>query len=183
MLRPDGRECDVDEPGELVHRGPLVSLGYWNDQIRTAERFRADPRQPAAVINKVLAVWSGDEGRRDVEGYCYYLGRLDEMLKCSGFRISPTEVEQQVYQSAPELYDVAAIGVPFGEADSAVLLLYCSEKVVDEQALLLRLRQQLPLYMCPKAIIKLDELPKTANGKLDRKHLKLIYKDFFSENA
>lgn len=183
VLRPDGTECADDEPGELVHRGPLVSLGYWNDQQRTDERFRPDPWQPQGVIHKSPAVWSGDEVRRDADGYLYYLGRLDEMLKCSGFRISPAEVEQQVYRSAPELYDVAAIGVPFGEADNAVLLVYCSDQVVDETALLQRLRQQLPIYMCPKALVKLDELPKTANGKLDRKQLKLKYKDFFSENA
>ncbi|OBP14931.1 acyl-CoA ligase (AMP-forming), exosortase A system-associated [Rheinheimera sp. SA_1] len=183
VLRPDGSECAVDEPGELVHRGPLVSLGYWNDQKRTNERFRPDPVQPAAVINKALAVWSGDEVRRDADGYLYYLGRLDEMLKCSGFRISPAEVEQLVYQCAPQLYDVAAIGVPFGDADSAVLLLYCCDAPVDEKALLALLRQQLPHYMCPKALLKLAELPKTANGKLDRKSLRLTYKDFFNENA
>ncbi|RVU37712.1 acyl-CoA ligase (AMP-forming), exosortase A system-associated [Rheinheimera riviphila] len=183
VLRPDGSECAADEPGELVHRGPLVSLGYWNDQQRTNERFRPDPVQPTAVINKALAVWSGDEVRRDAEGYLYYLGRLDEMLKCSGFRISPAEVEQLVYQSAPQLYDVAAIGVPFGDTDSAVLLLYCCDAPVDEKALLAILRQQLPHYMCPKALQKLAALPKTANGKLDRKSLRLTYKDFFGDNA
>lgn len=183
VLRPDGSECADDEPGELVHRGPLVSLGYWNDVARTNERFRPDPVQPTAVVNKALAVWSGDEVRRDADGYLYYLGRLDEMLKCSGFRISPAEVEQLVYQSAPQLYDVAAIGVPFGDADSAVLLLYCCDALVDEKALLSQLRQQLPHYMCPKALQKLDELPKTANGKLDRKSLRLKYKDYFSDNA
>ncbi len=183
VLRPDGTECAADEPGELVHRGPLVSLGYWNDERRTRERFRPDPLQPAAIVNKAQAVWSGDEVRRDVDGYLYYLGRLDEMLKCSGFRISPAEVEQQVYKLAVQLYDVAAIGVPFGDADSAVLLLYCCDVPVDETTLLALLRQQLPHYMCPKALLKLDELPKTANGKLDRKGLRLLYKDFFSENV
>lgn len=183
VLRPDGSECADDEPGELVHRGPLVSLGYWNDQKRTNERFRPDPKQPSAVINKSMAVWSGDEVRRDSQGYLYYLGRLDEMLKCSGFRISPAEIEQQVYRCAPELFDVAAIGLPYGEADNAVLLLYCCDTAVDEQSLMTALRQQLPPYMCPKAMRKMNELPKTANGKLDRKQLKLIYKDFFSENA
>jgi acyl-coenzyme A synthetase/AMP-(fatty) acid ligase len=179
VLRPDGSECADDEPGELVHRGPLVSLGYWNDLKRTQERFRPDPKQPAGVMNKSMAVWSGDEVRRDADGYLYYLGRLDEMLKCSGFRISPAEIEQQVYQCAPELYDVAAIGVPFGDADSAVLLLYCSDSEVDEHSLMSLLRQHLAPYMCPKALLKLSELPKTANGKLDRKYLKLMYKDFF----
>ena len=183
VLRPDGSVCADDEPGELVHRGPLVSLGYWNDAARTSERFRPDPVQPAGVVNKALAVWSGDEVRRDADGYLYYLGRLDEMLKCSGFRISPAEVEQLVYKSAPHLYDVAAIGVPFGDADSAVLLLYCCDAPVDEKALLTLLRQHLPHYMCPKAVQKLPELPKTANGKLDRKNLRLMYKDYFREHA
>lgn len=183
VLRPDGSICAADEPGELVHRGPLVSLGYWNDATRTSERFRPDPMQPGAVINKALAVWSGDEVRRDADGYLYYLGRMDEMLKCSGFRISPAEVEQLVYKSAPQLYDVAAIGVPFGDADCAVLLLYCCDEPVDEKALLVSLRQQLPHYMCPKALQRLAELPKTANGKLDRKSLRLTYKDFFSDQA
>lgn len=183
VLRPDGSECAVDEPGELVHRGPLVSLGYWNKAELTAERFRPDPLWPAQLPDKPKAVWSGDLVRRDAQGDLFYLGRLDDMLKCSGFRISPTEIEQLCYALIADAIDIAAIGVPLPPADTAVLLLFSASNGQDTAALLRLLRQQLPAYLCPKALLQLAQLPKTANGKLDRKQLALQYKDFFSVDS
>lgn len=180
VLRPDGSECATDEPGELVHRGPLVSLGYWNKAELTAERFRPDPRWPAQLPDKPRAVWSGDLVRRDAQGDIFYLGRLDDMLKCSGFRVSPTEIEQQCYALIADAIDIAAIGVPLPPADTAVLLLFSAGSPQDLPALQRALRQQLPAYQCPRALLQLTALPKTANGKLDRKQLALIYKDYFS---
>lgn len=180
VLRPDGSECDVDEPGELVHRGPLVSLGYWGRPDVTAERFKPDPLLPPSVLQRPAAVWSGDQVRRDAEGDLYYIGRLDEMLKCSGIRISPTEIEQQFYALVQHVTDAAAIAVPLANADNAVVLLFSSVVVQDCTAILAALKQALPVYMQPKAVLQLEQLPKTVNGKLDRKQLSLTYKDYFS---
>jgi acyl-CoA synthetase (AMP-forming)/AMP-acid ligase II len=80
-----------------VHRGALVALGYWNDPAKTAERFRPAPGQPAGLPLTEMAVWSGDTVRMDQEGYLYFIGRSDDMIKTSGYRVSPTEVEEAVY--------------------------------------------------------------------------------------
>ena len=87
--------------GELVQRGALVAMGYWNDPEKTAERFKPLPdsapgRQPGLVLPEI-AVFSGDTVRRDEEGYLYFIGRRDEMMKTSGYRVSPTEVEEVLY--------------------------------------------------------------------------------------
>jgi acyl-CoA ligase (AMP-forming) (exosortase A-associated) len=91
VVRPDGSLTDDDETGELVHCGPLVAQGYWRDPTRTAERFR--PAPPASRYGGV-AVWSGDSVRRDADGLLYFVGRDDAMIKSSGNRISPSEIEE-----------------------------------------------------------------------------------------
>jgi len=88
VLRPDGSPCAPDEPGELVHRGALVAMGYWNDPEKTAERFRLLPAglpgRPAGLQLPEVAVFSGDTVRQDADGYLYFVGRRDEMIKTSG---------------------------------------------------------------------------------------------------
>ncbi len=94
VLREDGSECAPDEPGELVHRGALVGQGYWNDADKTAERYKLLPGRPGGLMLPEYAVFSGDTVRRDAEGFLYFIGRRDEMIKTSGYRVSPTEVEE-----------------------------------------------------------------------------------------
>ena len=101
VLREDGSPCGAEEPGELVHRGALVGMGYWNDAEKTAERYKllaadAPGRQPGLQLPE-YAVFSGDTVRRDAEGFLYFIGRRDEMMKTSGYRVSPTEVEEILY--------------------------------------------------------------------------------------
>src|SRR6185295_13615252 len=97
VVREDGTPCAPGEEGELVHRGALVSLGYWNDPEKTAERFKPAPGQPKGLTMPEMAVWSGDTVRRDEEGFLYFVSRRDEMIKTSGYRVSPTEVEEVIY--------------------------------------------------------------------------------------
>jgi acyl-CoA ligase (AMP-forming) (exosortase A-associated) len=173
VLRPDGSECDVDEPGELVHRGALVSLGYWNDPERTAERFRPIRPSPAGIPTPEIAVWSGDVVRRDADGYLYFIGRRDEMIKTSGMRVSPTEVEEEAYATGL-VGDAVAVGVPHERLGQAIILAASpasgSEK--DSEALLAALRRRLPRYMVPLAVEWLEALPRNANGKFDRARLR-----------
>ena len=122
MVREDGTPTDPGEPGELVHRGPLVSLGYWNDPQRTAERFRPAPGQPAGLPLQEIAVWSGDLVRRDEEGFLYFVGRRDDMIKTSGYRVSPTEIEEVVFASGL-VDEVAAIGLPHETLGQSITLL------------------------------------------------------------
>src|SRR5690606_728353 len=86
VLRPDGTECDPEEPGELVHRGALVAQGYWNDPERTREKFRPLPSGEPGFQHTEVAVWSGDTVKKDRDGFLYFIGRRDEMIKSSGYR-------------------------------------------------------------------------------------------------
>jgi acyl-CoA synthetase (AMP-forming)/AMP-acid ligase II len=173
VLRPDGSECGVDEPGELVHRGALVSLGYWNDPERTAERFRPIPPSPAGIPTPEIAVWSGDVVRRDAEGFLYFIGRRDEMIKTSGLRVSPTEIEEEAYATG-FVGDAVAVGVPHERLGQAIVLTVSPAPGTagDSDALLAALRRRLPRYMVPLAVEWRDALPRNANGKVDRARLR-----------
>ncbi len=182
VVRPDGSECDVDEPGELVHRGPLVSLGYWNAVEKTAERFKPAPGKPSGIIKEELAVWSGDTVKRDADGYLYFVSRSDEMIKTSGYRVSPMEIEEVLYQHE-SISVAAALGVKHEQLGQAILVVASCNDVTDvdgmAQSILKHCQKELANYMVPKKIILLDALPHNANGKLDRATLHLTYNDYF----
>lgn len=169
VVRPDGSVCDDDEPGELVHLGPLVSLGYWNDVERTAERFRPAPGQLSGLPHVPLAVWSGDYVTRDSEGFLFFVGRRDEMIKTSGYRVSPSEVEEAVFGTGLAR-DVVALGLPdVNLGEHIVVVMAPSEpRDFEPKVLLTALRGVLPRFMLPHRVVALDELPRSPNGKYDR---------------
>jgi acyl-CoA synthetase (AMP-forming)/AMP-acid ligase II len=177
VLREDGSECAPHEPGELVQRGALVALGYWNDPDKTAERFRPLPgglagREHGLVLPEI-AVFSGDTVRRDEAGYLYFVGRRDEMIKTSGYRVSPTEVEEALY--ATGLVDeCAAFGIPHPTLGQAIvaLVLPAAGQTVSTETLLAECRNRMPAYMVPQRFeLTPDSLPRNPNGKIDRKAL------------
>lgn len=167
VVGADGRICAAGEEGELVHRGPLVAQGYWNDPTRTAERFRALPAG-GPWSDRELAVWSGDTVVTDSDGYLYFVGRTDEMIKTSGYRVSPTEVEEAAYATGL-VRDAVAVGVPDERLGQRIVLLVAAEgAALDVGALAAELKRQLPLFMQPASIIERAELPRSPNGKFDR---------------
>ena len=182
VLRADGSECGVNEPGELVHRGALVALGYWNDAARTAERFRPVPSAHAGLPLQELAVWSGDTVRRDEDGFLYFISRNDEMIKTSGYRVSPTEVEEVVYARTPVL-EAAAVGAAHPALGQAIVLVaHLGGGASDTAQLLATLKAHLPGYMVPQKIILSEEpLPRNPNGKIDRKLLAGLHAGVFAE--
>ena len=173
VVREDGTPCAAEEPGELVHRGALVSLGYWNDAEKTAERFKPAPGQAPGLTMPEIAVWSGDTVRMDAEGFLYFVSRRDEMIKTSGYRVSPTEVEEVAY--ATELVgEVAALGIAHPVLGQAIVLVVTPRdgKEFDSDKLLAECRQRLPGYMVPALIkVRQGSLPRNPNGKIDRKLL------------
>lgn len=184
VVRPDGTECEPEEAGELVHKGPLVSLGYWNAPEKTAERFKAAPAKPKGIMLDEMAVFSGDTVKKDQDGFLYFVARSDEMIKTSGYRISPMEVEEVVYQH--ELVaEGATIGVPHPDLGQAILTIICSnaDETTEqiEKSVLKHCQKELANYMVPKKIIVLDSLPHNANGKIDRATLNHTYLNYFSE--
>jgi acyl-CoA ligase (AMP-forming) (exosortase A-associated) len=183
VVRPDGTPCAAGEPGELVHRGALVSLGYWNDPAKTAERFRPAPGQDPALPLTEMAVWSGDTVRRDEEGFLYFVGRSDDMIKVSGYRISPTEVEEMVYATGL-VEEAVAFGVPHPELGQAVVLLAVTGSGTAEAALLKECQRRMPAYMVPAHIaLRHEPFPRNPNGKIDRKELRAAFLDLFDNPA
>lgn len=179
VLREDGTPCAVDEPGELVHRGPLVAMGYWNDAQRSAERFKPLPagvagRQSGQVLPE-YAVFSGDTVRQDAQGLLYFVGRRDEMIKSSGYRISPTEVEEVLY-ATQQVGECMAFGVPHPSLGQAVQVIATPADATPEhpksvtcEQLLAACRLHMPAYMVPTAIqLVVGPLPRNPNGKIDR---------------
>lgn len=168
VLRPDGTECAPGEEGELVHRGALVALGYWNDPVRTAERYRPIVRPGQEWRTPEMAVWSGDTVVADEEGFLSFVGRHDDMIKTSGYRVSPTEIEEAAY-STGLVRDAVALGVEDAALGQRIVLVATpTGEVLDAAELTTALRQRLPLYMVPGTIDVRDELPRSPNGKFDR---------------
>ena len=172
VLRPDGTRCAPGEEGELVHRGALVALGYWNDPERTAERFRPVHHPGQLWRAPELAVWSGDTVVADEDGFLYFVGRTDDMIKTSGYRVSPSEIEEAAYATGL-VRDAVALGVEEpGLGHRIVLVATAAGDDLEVSALGSALRQALPLYMVPTAIDLRDELPRSPNGKFDRTLIK-----------
>jgi acyl-CoA ligase (AMP-forming) (exosortase A-associated) len=183
VINEDGRECAPHEPGELVHRGALVSLGYWNDPEKTAERFKPCPVQPPEIPNTELAVWSGDQVMKDEEGYLYFIGRKDEMIKTSGYRVSPTEVEECAYASGL-VAAAAAVGLPHTVLGQAILLIITPGAEAAsgdnlEDSVMAHCRRELPNFMVPAVIVVRSALPHNQNGKIDRRALAEEYQGIF----
>jgi acyl-CoA ligase (AMP-forming) (exosortase A-associated) len=184
VLREDGSACAPDEPGELVHRGALVGQGYWNDPEKTAERYKLlasdAPGRHAGLQLPEYAVFSGDNVRMDAEGFLYFIGRRDEMMKTSGYRVSPTEVEEIVYATSL-VAECVAFGVEHPALGQAIQLIVTAPvsdagsphaHVQLSARLLQECRAHMPAYMVPSGIhVVAGPLPRNPNGKIDRKLL------------
>ena len=164
VVRPDGSEADIGEPGELVHAGPLVAQGYWQDPERTKLRFKP---APAFSRDGATAVWSGDTVVRDGDGLLCFVGRDDAMIKTSGNRVSPSEIEDAAVASGT-VAEACAFGVPDDRLGQTIRLVARAVGEEDDEALKRFLKAELPNFMQPSAIIWQKELPRNPNGKLDR---------------
>lgn len=158
------------EEGELVHCGPLVAHGYWQDDARTAERFR-----PAPQFSRYggVAVWSGDRVRREENGLLYFVGRRDDMIKSAGNRISPEEIEEAALNTGL-VAQAVALGIPDERLGQAIhLVVRAASKASDSaEELPRKLMLELPNFMQPQEIHWREAMPISANGKVDRIALK-----------
>jgi acyl-CoA synthetase (AMP-forming)/AMP-acid ligase II len=168
VINEEGKLCGPGEVGELVHRGPTVSMGYWGQPELTAKVLRPHPFLPLELGDVERVCYSGDYVRTDTEGFLYFVGRRDTMIKVSGFRISPTEVEEVLFRSG-QLKGVAVIGLPdevLGQRIKAFVVARDANGLATED-LLTFCAKNMPKHMVPTAIEVLDELPKTPSGKVD----------------
>ncbi len=169
VIDAQGESAAPGVPGELVHSGPLVARGYWNDPARTAARFRP---LPAALGGGDPAVWSGDMVTRDADGFLYFVERQDNLIKTSGYRVSPTEVEDVLYE-APGVAEAVALGIPHPSLGQAIVCLVAlhDEDETSTDDVLAHCRAQLPAFMVPRTIVLRERLPRNPNGKIDRSGL------------
>jgi fatty-acyl-CoA synthase len=162
----EGRPVADGEVGEMLFRGPHVSLGYWNRPDATAAAFTADG-----------FFRSGDLARRDAEGYFYVAGRAKDMIISGGVNIYPAEIEAILLEH-PGVRDAALVGIEhatWGEVGVAFVVPLAPGSA-EPEALLEYLAGRLARYKLPKEIVHLAELPRTAYGKvvkgdLRRRHL------------
>jgi acyl-CoA ligase (AMP-forming) (exosortase A-associated) len=168
VVNDNGELCRPGEPGELVHRGPTVSMGYWGEPELTAKMLRRNPFLPPEVGETEKVVYSGDLVKMDEDGFLYFIGRRDTMIKTSGFRVSPTEVEEVLFQSGL-VKEAAVIGIPDESLGQAIKALVVPKDGVtfDAEALVAFCGKQLPRHMVPKKMEAMDRLPKTPTGKVD----------------
>lgn len=168
VLNEHGMPCKVGEIGELVHRGPTVSMGYWGQPDLTAQILRPNPLVPSELGRSELVCFSGDLVRMDKEGFLYFIGRRDSMIKSSGYRISRSEVEE-VLHHIEGVHEAAVIGIPDERLGQAVKAFVVGKNggTVDPSDLIAMCREHLPGYMVPRTIEVLSTLPKTPHGKID----------------
>lgn len=163
---PAGGEAEPGEVGELMVRGGHVTHGYWNDPEATAARLRPG-RWP---WERTLA--TGDLFRRDEDGLLFFVGRQDDIIKSRGEKVAPAEVESALHE-LEGVHEAAVVGVPderLGEAVHAHISLREGASL-DERAVRRYCAQHLEDHMVPSVVTFHDELPRTSNGKLDRRRL------------
>jgi acyl-coenzyme A synthetase/AMP-(fatty) acid ligase len=162
-----GNEVPPGQVGELVIRGPNVMQGYWNAPEETGKRFRPG-RRPGEVL-----LYSGDLFKRDEEGYLYFVARKDDMIKTKGERVSPKEIENALCEMEG-VGEVAVIGVQDDILGQAVKAFVVRQKghSLTEQDVVKYCSNNLEPFCVPKHVEFVEALPKSPNGKIDKKQLK-----------
>jgi len=159
-----GREVPRGETGELVIRGAHVMKGYWQNEQATAKALRPGPHPWEKVL------YTGDLFRRDEEGFLYFVGRKDDIIKTRGEKVSPKEVEA-VLHALDGVAEAAVIGVPdaiLGAALKAVVCLRAGATLTDRDVIR-HCAKNLEDFMVPKFVVFVDTLPKTDTGKVSRR--------------
>jgi acyl-CoA ligase (AMP-forming) (exosortase A-associated) len=176
VINDDGRLCAPGETGELVHRGANVALGYWHDPETTARVFRPHPLQQWQNGRHEIVVFSGDLVTMDAEGYLYYVGRKDKLIKSRGVRVSPEEIESCAYTSGL-VSQVVSFAIRGDEdQDHIVLAVVPNDSHTFDEALLKAFcKKEMPEYMQPHSIWRLDAMPLTTSRKPDRRRIQQLY--------
>jgi acyl-CoA ligase (AMP-forming) (exosortase A-associated) len=170
-----GEECAPGEPGELIHRGALITRGYWNDSERTNKVFKRNPLLKGQDHLNEIVVYSGDLVKKDEEGFLYFLSRRDEMIKTSGYRVSPTEVEEVLIE-IPGVSNAVVFGKEMEDAEQIIVAVLETNILSDDEKMVMQeCRKRLPGYMVPQEIHLEKAFRKTANGKIDRSYIKQKY--------
>lgn len=178
LLGSDGQRLDEQRIGEIAVRSANMAIGYWNNEKETAKVFLPDPEGGEEWI-----YLTGDLGFIRADGCLEYHGRKDDQIKVRGLRVEPGEIEQ-VLLNYHDVSDSAVVAVSDSGKETRLLAYIVAKRMDEDELNLLRqyLVTKLPDYMVPSNIIRLDEMPVTFTGKLDRKELQQRSKDLAWEN-
>jgi acyl-CoA synthetase (AMP-forming)/AMP-acid ligase II len=169
IMDEDGNLLAQGESGEIVYRSPQVLVGYLRNAEATEEAFRHG--------------WfhSGDVGHFDPDGILWFEDRFKDVIKTGGENVASLEVETAIYATEPAILDAAAVGLPhdrWGEAITVFAKLRPGE-TIEEAVVLAKVRERLSPFKCPKAIIVVEEFPKTATGKVQKVELRRRFAGFY----
>lgn len=177
VVDENGNNIGINKVGEIVVRGPTVMKGYWNKPTETSKKLK-----PGKLLGEYL-LFTGDFGMVDSEGYFYFQDRMDEVIKSRGMKVSPKEIETIVIQH-PDIFEVAAVGVEHSVYGQAIVLFIASQnqKLKDVEVYDF-CKEKLQAYQMPIDIIINFALPKTTNGKLNKRNLAESYRKQRENNS
>lgn len=164
VINEEGRECKPREVGELIHRGGFIYRGFWNAPEETAERFKSVRILDNAInlegqLVDEIVVASGDYVYKDEEGYFYFVYRRDDMIKTSGFRVSPFEIESVVEKNLPQINQCAVFGMDNPQIEEEIVMVYSAAGELSEKEIAFELKKHLASYMIPSRMVYRKSLP------------------------
>lgn len=164
VVDENGKECATREVGELIHRGSYIYRGFWNAPEDTAERFKSVQILKSVVelegqLADEIVVATGDYVYKDEEGYFYFVSRRDDMIKTSGFRVSPFEVESVVEKNLPQIQQCAVFGMDNPQIEEEIVMVYSAASELSEKEITFELKKHLASYMVPSRIVYRKSLP------------------------
>ncbi|MGQ8872613.1 non-ribosomal peptide synthetase [Paenibacillus sp. TSA_86.1] len=169
------QKVEPGEVGEICISGVALSLGYYNKEQLTSERF--------VVVNDLQnrkIYRTGDYGKYISNGNIKYIGRMDNQVKIRGYRVEVEEIEKVIYDS--QLVSQAIVIVHTVNSINSLWVYYCSDSMQNADELKRFLKEKLPDYMIPNKFIEIQSMPQTPNGKIDRNALKTMEIDILSED-
>lgn len=167
VINADGQVCKPRETGELIHRGACIARGYWNNPEKTAEVYKPNPLLPKENQFLETVVYSGDLVWKDEDGFLYFVGRKDNMIKTAGYRVSPTEVEELLL-GCSGVAEAVVFGLPDDDLGYKIRAVITVSAALEKQTIINHCKTNAPQYLVPHELFVREAFPKTASGKLDR---------------
>jgi acyl-coenzyme A synthetase/AMP-(fatty) acid ligase len=170
VINEEGKECKPREVGELIHRGAGIYKGFWNSQVDTDKSFKSiqilkDVINLQNGLTDEIVVATGDYVYKDEEGYIFFVCRHDDMIKTSGYRISPLEIERVVYNNIDEVKECAVFGIENEKIEEEIVLVYSGAKELAKNEIIFELKKHLPTYMIPSIIAYKQNMPIMSDNK------------------
>ena len=179
IINEEGNECKPREVGQLIHRGAGIYKGFWNSLVDTNKSFKSIEILKNVInlqngLTDEVVVATGDFVYKDEEGYIFFVCRHDDMIKTSGYRISPLEIESVVYNNIDQVQKCAIFGIENEKIEEEIVLVYSGTEDIPKNEIIFELKKHLPTYMIPSLIVYKQNMPMMAKNKdkIDKEILK-----------